>query len=205
MLEVLKEKFIQTGPKFVDDVCIYVYIAWFVKWETDNISFAWRWCSCKSCGQTSKHCPGHFGHIELVSPVYNPLMFNILSIILQRTCFSCHHFQATRHDVSKHVLIYDAVVLWIICALPKIYNTCVVHVVSCWFNSRWRCVRPSWSSSWKGILLGQKIWIQPSRRNSWIRVMTTMTTTANAVVLSNSEKIGPTFNSARQCLFWGSF
>ncbi|TKY53314.1 DNA-directed RNA polymerase I subunit rpa1 [Spatholobus suberectus] len=55
---------------------------------------------CKSCGQTSKHCPGHFGHIELVSPVYNPLMFNILSNILQRTCFSCHHFQASRQEVD---------------------------------------------------------------------------------------------------------
>ncbi|XP_027363970.1 DNA-directed RNA polymerase I subunit 1 isoform X1 [Abrus precatorius] len=55
---------------------------------------------CKSCGQTSKHCPGHFGHIELVSPVYNPLMFNILSSILQRTCFSCHHFQAKREEVE---------------------------------------------------------------------------------------------------------
>ncbi|KAK7392857.1 hypothetical protein VNO78_21307 [Psophocarpus tetragonolobus] len=55
---------------------------------------------CKSCGQTSKQCPGHFGHIELVSPVYNPLMFNILSNIIQRTCFSCHHFQASRHEVD---------------------------------------------------------------------------------------------------------
>ncbi|KAK7345074.1 hypothetical protein VNO77_15476 [Canavalia gladiata] len=56
---------------------------------------------CKSCGQTSKHCPGHFGHIELVSPVHNPLMFNILSNILQRTCLSCHHFLADRNEVDK--------------------------------------------------------------------------------------------------------
>ncbi|QCE05239.1 DNA-directed RNA polymerase I subunit RPA1 [Vigna unguiculata] len=55
---------------------------------------------CKSCGQGSKLCPGHFGHIELVSPVYNPLMFNILSSIIQRTCFSCHHFQASRKEVD---------------------------------------------------------------------------------------------------------
>ncbi|XP_052730241.1 DNA-directed RNA polymerase I subunit 1 isoform X3 [Vigna angularis] len=55
---------------------------------------------CKSCGQASKLCPGHFGHIELVSPVYNPLMFNILSSIIQRTCFSCYHFQASRKEVD---------------------------------------------------------------------------------------------------------
>ncbi|XP_028787416.1 DNA-directed RNA polymerase I subunit 1 [Neltuma alba] len=56
---------------------------------------------CKSCGQPSKLCPGHFGHIELVSPVYNPLLFNILSSILQRTCFSCHFFRASRDEVEK--------------------------------------------------------------------------------------------------------
>ncbi|KAG5052248.1 hypothetical protein JHK87_004446 [Glycine soja] len=56
---------------------------------------------CKSCGQTTKHCPDHFGHIELVSPVYNPLTFNILSNILQRTCFSCHHFQSLRKEVLQ--------------------------------------------------------------------------------------------------------
>ncbi|KHN05955.1 DNA-directed RNA polymerase I subunit RPA1 [Glycine soja] len=55
---------------------------------------------CKSCGQTTKHCPDHFGHIELVSPVYNPLTFNIPSNILQRTCFSCHHFQSLRKEVD---------------------------------------------------------------------------------------------------------
>ncbi|KAK4281856.1 hypothetical protein QN277_013303 [Acacia crassicarpa] len=56
---------------------------------------------CKSCDQPSKHCPGHFGHIELVSPVYNPLLFNTLSSILQRTCFSCHCFKAGRNEVEK--------------------------------------------------------------------------------------------------------
>ncbi|KAL2330197.1 hypothetical protein Fmac_017778 [Flemingia macrophylla] len=58
---------------------------------------------CKSCGQTSKNCPGHFGHIELVLPVYNPLMFNILSNIIQITCFSCHHFLATRKQVEMRM------------------------------------------------------------------------------------------------------
>ncbi|XP_012574995.1 DNA-directed RNA polymerase I subunit 1-like isoform X1 [Cicer arietinum] len=55
---------------------------------------------CQSCGQNSYHCPGHFGHIELVSPAYNPLMFSMLSNVLRRTCFSCHHFQASRKEVE---------------------------------------------------------------------------------------------------------
>uniref|UniRef100_A0A0R0KYG7 DNA-directed RNA polymerase subunit n=1 Tax=Glycine max TaxID=3847 RepID=A0A0R0KYG7_SOYBN len=68
-----------------------------------NLSCTYFTClelSCKSCGQTTKHCPDHFGHIELVSPVYNPLTFNIPSNILQRTCFSCHHFQSLRKEVD---------------------------------------------------------------------------------------------------------
>lgn len=67
------------------------------------ISFVW--CSCKSCGQPSKHCPGHCGHIELVSPVYNPLLFNTLSNIVQRTCFSCHHFRAGRDEVNIYHVV----------------------------------------------------------------------------------------------------
>ncbi|KAB1222317.1 DNA-directed RNA polymerase I subunit rpa1 [Morella rubra] len=59
---------------------------------------------CKKCGQRSFHCPGHCGHIELVSPVYNPLLFNILHSLLQRTCFFCHHFKASRSQVETCVL-----------------------------------------------------------------------------------------------------
>ncbi|KAE9596846.1 putative DNA-directed RNA polymerase [Lupinus albus] len=57
---------------------------------------------CKTCGQTSKHCPGHFGHIELVLPAFNPLMFIILKNLLQITCFSCHRFKASRLEVDLY-------------------------------------------------------------------------------------------------------
>ncbi|KAL5783905.1 hypothetical protein ACOSQ2_006297 [Xanthoceras sorbifolium] len=58
---------------------------------------------CKTCGQRQFNCPGHFGHIDLVSPVYNPLLFNFLYNLLQRTCFFCHHFRAERSEVEKCV------------------------------------------------------------------------------------------------------
>ncbi|KAK1576819.1 hypothetical protein Q3G72_016726 [Acer saccharum] len=58
---------------------------------------------CKTCGQLQLNCPGHFGHIDLVSPVYNPLLFNFLYNLLQRTCFFCHHFRAARSEVEKCV------------------------------------------------------------------------------------------------------
>ncbi|GMY21604.1 DNA-directed RNA polymerase I subunit 1 [Fagus crenata] len=65
---------------------------------------------CKKCGQRSFYCPGHFGHIDLVSPVYNPLLFNILYNILQRTCFLCHHFRATRSEVETCVSQLELIV-----------------------------------------------------------------------------------------------
>ncbi|XP_022154235.1 DNA-directed RNA polymerase I subunit 1 [Momordica charantia] len=64
---------------------------------------------CKSCGQRPLYCPGHCGHIDLVSPVYNPLLFVILHNILQRTCFSCHHFRAGESQVEKCVSQLDLI------------------------------------------------------------------------------------------------
>lgn len=32
---------------------------------------------CATCIQNFSNCPGHFGHIELPLPVYNPLFFDV--------------------------------------------------------------------------------------------------------------------------------
>ncbi|KAK4790310.1 hypothetical protein SAY86_017614 [Trapa natans] len=56
---------------------------------------------CKCCGQRSFFCPGHCGHFNLVSPVYNPLLFNVLYSIIGKTCFFCHHFRESRSQVEK--------------------------------------------------------------------------------------------------------
>ncbi|OVA12173.1 RNA polymerase [Macleaya cordata] len=55
---------------------------------------------CTSCGQLSFQCPGHCGHIDLVSPVYNPLLFRILFQLLDRSCFFCHHFRVDKEKVQ---------------------------------------------------------------------------------------------------------
>ncbi|XP_010516387.1 PREDICTED: DNA-directed RNA polymerase I subunit 1-like [Camelina sativa] len=59
--------------------------------------------ACESCGQLKLCCPGHCGHIELVYPIYHPLLFSLLYNFLQRTCFFCHHFMAKANDVKKCV------------------------------------------------------------------------------------------------------
>ncbi|XP_010427648.1 PREDICTED: DNA-directed RNA polymerase I subunit 1-like [Camelina sativa] len=59
--------------------------------------------SCESCGQLKLCCPGHCGHIELVYPIYHPLLFSLLYNFLQRTCFFCRHFMAKANEVEKCV------------------------------------------------------------------------------------------------------
>lgn len=90
------------------------------------------WCSCESCGMSKDHCSGHFGHIELVSPVYNPLMFLFLGKILNRTCFSCHYFRASRDEVNIYWFL-----LHCFCACHRIY--CSHRLVSwLWFKVKRR-------------------------------------------------------------------
>ncbi|KAM7264624.1 hypothetical protein ACFE04_002307 [Oxalis oulophora] len=58
---------------------------------------------CKICGQTKNNCHGHCGHIELVVPAYNPLLFTSLVKILNKTCFHCLHFRVTKQQVDTCV------------------------------------------------------------------------------------------------------
>ena len=50
---------------------------------------------CTTCGLGSAQCPGHFGHIDLCLPVYNPLTFPQLFQLLRLTCLYCHKLRIT--------------------------------------------------------------------------------------------------------------
>lgn len=44
---------------------------------------------CATCGLNNFECPGHFGHIEVSVPLYNPLVFmyvDLLAYFLIPTC-----------------------------------------------------------------------------------------------------------------------
>ncbi|XP_020588466.1 DNA-directed RNA polymerase I subunit 1-like [Phalaenopsis equestris] len=66
--------------------------------------------TCKSCGQQILHCPGHYGHIELARPIYNPLLFRSLKYLLQIACFYCHNFRMGHEKVRKYVSILSLIV-----------------------------------------------------------------------------------------------
>ena len=44
---------------------------------------------CPTCHQNSKHCVGHFGHINLNVPVLHPLYHRLILSILKCICYKC--------------------------------------------------------------------------------------------------------------------
>jgi len=58
--------------------------------------------SCITCGEPAVHCPGHCGHIELVLPVYNPLVFKSAEKIMKYMCIFCHHFKLAREQIKRY-------------------------------------------------------------------------------------------------------
>lgn len=49
--------------------------------------------NCPTCGLRSEQCPGHLGHIKLIVPVYNPIVFPTMFKLLGLKCYSCHKFR----------------------------------------------------------------------------------------------------------------
>ncbi|KAH8926683.1 beta and beta-prime subunits of DNA dependent RNA-polymerase, partial [Atractiella rhizophila] len=61
---------------------------------------------CPTCGLTSFNCPGHFGHIQLPFPVYNPLFMKNCFAVLRASCTNCHRFLAT--EAAASIVRYTA-------------------------------------------------------------------------------------------------
>ena len=64
---------------------------------------------CVTCGMMEMNCPGHFGHIELPVPVYNPLIFAELLTLIKLVCFNCHHFRMEKLKTKKFVRILQLI------------------------------------------------------------------------------------------------
>ncbi|PVU90353.1 hypothetical protein BB561_004906 [Smittium simulii] len=56
---------------------------------------------CSTCSLDYRSCPGHFGHIELPTPVANTIIFDYLYRIVAGTCFICHHFKISKLDMLR--------------------------------------------------------------------------------------------------------
>ncbi|KAF2072418.1 hypothetical protein CYY_006276 [Polysphondylium violaceum] len=58
---------------------------------------------CSVCSLDYIECPGHFGHIELAIPCYNPVIFTVLFKLLQSKCFNCHSFKHGKDTIKDYV------------------------------------------------------------------------------------------------------
>lgn len=65
--------------------------------------------NCSTCHLSFQACPGHFGHIELAAPCYNPVTFRLLYKLLQSLCYYCHKLRSPRlqvhHFIAKMILV----------------------------------------------------------------------------------------------------
>ncbi|KAK9466231.1 hypothetical protein V1512DRAFT_276670 [Lipomyces arxii] len=57
---------------------------------------------CATCRLDQRFCPGHMGHIELPIPVYNPLFFSQMYILIRSTCLYCYFFRVKKLEVHKY-------------------------------------------------------------------------------------------------------
>ncbi|PSR79676.1 hypothetical protein BD289DRAFT_485464 [Coniella lustricola] len=57
-----------------------------------------RQFKCKTCTENMSECPGHFGHIELATPVFHPGFLNKTKKILEIVCNFCSKPLADRED-----------------------------------------------------------------------------------------------------------
>ncbi len=53
---------------------------------------------CATCFQRNDYCPGHFGHIELAKPCYNPNYITIIQKVLRCVCYRCSKILVDKND-----------------------------------------------------------------------------------------------------------
>ncbi|XP_076595923.1 DNA-directed RNA polymerase I subunit RPA1 [Chaetodon auriga] len=58
---------------------------------------------CSTCCQDFNNCPGHLGHVDLPLPVYNPLLFDKLFLLIRGSCLGCHMLTCSRAAI--HLLL----------------------------------------------------------------------------------------------------
>ncbi|CEF62014.1 DNA-directed RNA polymerase [Strongyloides ratti] len=62
---------------------------------------------CVTCGLQGGLCPGHFGHIILEVPVFNPLLFSLTYKLLQSSCVHCHRFYCNTSNPISQVFLLE--------------------------------------------------------------------------------------------------
>jgi DNA-directed RNA polymerase beta' subunit/intein/homing endonuclease len=63
--------------------------------------------TCSTCQQKNLFCPGHFGHIVMARPIYNPMFFDTVRKLLKCVCCRCSRplvsIRSTREDIRAEI------------------------------------------------------------------------------------------------------
>jgi DNA-directed RNA polymerase I subunit RPA1 len=60
--------------------------------------------NCVTCGELYMHCPGHPGRIELCVPVYHPLLFKSLVMLLRAKCSNCNKLRMSEFRTRVYLV-----------------------------------------------------------------------------------------------------
>ncbi len=74
---------------------------------------------CSTCMQDFSSCPGHFGHIDLPLPVYNPVFFDVSVIVCPPLQVSCSY---TVCLIEVYSLSFYFLLFWCLVRYIYIYN-----------------------------------------------------------------------------------
>ncbi|KAF7707147.1 DNA-directed RNA polymerase I subunit RPA1 [Silurus meridionalis] len=78
---------------------------------------------CTTCMQNFNNCPGHFGHVDLHLPVYNPFLFDKLYMLVRGSCLSCHMLTCPRAAIH---LLLNQLKLLDVGAMKEVYELPIV-------------------------------------------------------------------------------
>ncbi|MEM3062489.1 MAG: hypothetical protein QW303_02940 [Nitrososphaerota archaeon] len=60
---------------------------------------------CATCGETAARCPGHFGHIRLVEPVFHMGFLTLLKNVLSSICIRCNKLLVYKNEAEISKMI----------------------------------------------------------------------------------------------------
>ncbi|CAG8956972.1 hypothetical protein HYFRA_00012023 [Hymenoscyphus fraxineus] len=58
---------------------------------------------CSTCNLKDKLCPGHCGHIDLVTPVYHPTFMTQMLRLLRAKCHFCDRLRLSQKEVNRYM------------------------------------------------------------------------------------------------------
>ncbi len=56
---------------------------------------------CATCQLGPKECPGHFGYLELTTPIFHPAFMDIIKKVLESICFQCSRVLLDDNSYNK--------------------------------------------------------------------------------------------------------